>query len=175
MLCIFLTYFSYWKGGGSYGKGDSYGDEGAHILHIRLIIDIFNSMLHILHVLLSIVHIFHIELFTSTLIWPYYLLTGFYLSDNDEEMPEYPAATANDEQLPDSPVCYAYCASSEYLVYTGDKLWRQELQDSLDPFAKHFAFATSETVSINSGNCLMQAVTNVRYIMCDMLLCSSDA
>jgi hypothetical protein len=31
-------------------------------------------------------------------------LTGFYLSDNDEEMPEDPTATANDEQLPDSPV-----------------------------------------------------------------------
>ena len=30
-------------------------------------------------------------------------LTGFYLSDNDEEMPEDPTATANDEQLPDSP------------------------------------------------------------------------
>ena len=34
----------------------------------------------------------------------YHFLTGFYLSDNDEEMPEDPTATANDEQLPDSPV-----------------------------------------------------------------------
>ena len=31
-------------------------------------------------------------------------LTGFYLSDNDEESQEDPTATANDEQLPDSPV-----------------------------------------------------------------------
>jgi hypothetical protein len=31
-------------------------------------------------------------------------LTGFYISDNDEDMPEDPTATANDEQLPDSPV-----------------------------------------------------------------------
>ena len=34
----------------------------------------------------------------------YHFLTGFYLSDNDEEMPEDPTAIANDEQLPDSPV-----------------------------------------------------------------------
>jgi hypothetical protein len=32
------------------------------------------------------------------------LLTGFYLSDNDEELLEDSTATANDEQLPDSPV-----------------------------------------------------------------------
>jgi hypothetical protein len=54
---------------------------------------------HILHIL----HILHIVLFTSTLICPYYLLTGFYLSD-DEEMPEDPPATANYDQLSDSPV-----------------------------------------------------------------------
>ncbi len=33
-----------------------------------------------------------------------------------------------------------------------------------------FAFATSETLSINSGNRLMQAVANVRYIMCNIFL-----
>jgi hypothetical protein len=31
-------------------------------------------------------------------------LTGLYLFGNDEEMQEDPTATANDEQLPDSPV-----------------------------------------------------------------------
>jgi hypothetical protein len=38
-----------------------------------------------------------------------------------------------------------------------------------------FVFATSETVSINFGNRLLQAVVNIRYIMYDMFLCSSDA
>jgi hypothetical protein len=34
----------------------------------------------------------------------YHFLTGFYLSDNDKDMPEDPTVTANGEQLPDSPV-----------------------------------------------------------------------
>ena len=36
-----------------------------------------------------------------------------------------------------------------------------------------FAFATSETLSINSGNRLMHVVTNVRCIKCDLFVFSS--
>ena len=36
-----------------------------------------------------------------------------------------------------------------------------------------FAFATSETLSINSGNRLMHVVTNVRSIKCDLFVFSS--
>jgi hypothetical protein len=45
-------------------------------------------------------HIMHIILFT-TLIRPYCLFTGFFLFDDDEEMPEDPPVTAYDDHLPD--------------------------------------------------------------------------
>ena len=57
-------------------------------------------MLHIAHIL----HIVYIQLFKSSLICCFNLLTGFYLSDDDENMPEDHSVPANDDQLPDSPV-----------------------------------------------------------------------
>ena len=57
-------------------------------------------MLHIAHIL----HIVYIQLFKSSLICCLNLLTGFYLSDDDENMPEDHSVPANDDQLPDSPV-----------------------------------------------------------------------
>ncbi len=49
---------------------------------------------------------------------------------------------------------------------------RQVMQTRASRFTRSvcetFSFATSETLSINSGNRLMQAVANVRYIMCNI-------
>ena len=53
---------------------------------------------------MHVLFILHILYLTILFINSCRFLTGFYLSDNDEEMPEDPTATANDEQLPDSPV-----------------------------------------------------------------------
>jgi hypothetical protein len=86
------------KGGGSYGKGEVNTAKRVHIFCILFnLLCIFKSNMHILYIL----HIFHL---TILFINSYHFFTGFYLSDNDEDMPEDPTATANDEQLPDSPV-----------------------------------------------------------------------
>ncbi len=99
IFCHILSYCAYDKGYVHTERGVVHTAKRVHIFCIFCILfnifGIFQSNLHILYIL----HIFYL---TILLINSYPFLTGFYLSDNAEEMPEDPTATANDEQLPDS-------------------------------------------------------------------------